>query len=181
MDFIRLINQAKYDGELIFAFDDVADSLIIENKLSTFRENSNKAVRVYLFCAYDPNGRYDTDFWLADIESVFKRLQILGKYQALPYLMRYDKYLDSPIAGLYKTLANYCNAAGFFKTSSFTQYCGNQLVNSRSKDKPCSRWRYYADFVRQYPHFETRFFSKRHWIPASAAKFHKEVTAHDKP
>jgi len=164
MDFIKLINQARYDGELLFAFDDIADSEIIERKLSMFRENSRKAVRVYILCGYDPSGRYDHDFWLADIENIFKRLAIIGKYQALPYIMRYEKYLGSPYAGLYKTIANYCNACGFFRVSSLKQFCENHLEKTKNKTKPCSRWRYYADFVQQYPHFETRFFSEKCWL-----------------
>ena len=175
MDFIRLINQAKYDSELFFAFDDVADSPIIESKLSMFREHSDKPVKMYIFCGYGRNDIYDNDFWLADIESIFQRLAIIGKYQAMPYLMRHEKYLDSPFTGLYKAIATYCNYGGIFKVISFSQFCENELNNSKNKENPCSRWRYYADFVRQYPHFETRFFSMRNWIPASAAKFNKEA------
>ena len=162
-DFIELINQSKYDGELCFAFDDAADSPLIERKLSMFREHSGKAVRMYLFCAYDRSGRYDENFWLSDIGSIFKRLEIISKYQAIPYLMRYGKYLGSPYSGIYKTLATYCNVGGVFKSSSFKGFCENQLAMSVNKEKPCSRWRYYADFVQRHPSFETRFFSKDYW------------------
>ena len=162
-DFIKLINQAKYDGDLIFSFDNIADSQIIERKLSIFREHSNMPVRMYLFCGYDHNGRYSMDFWLADIENIFKRLEIIGKYQVSPYLMRYEKYHNSPFAGLYKTIATYCNFSGIFKLISFKQYCENERNKSKNKDRPCSEWRYYADFVRQYPHYEARFFTENYY------------------
>ena len=156
--FAQMIGIAKYDGDLIFAFDDLADAEIVERKLAMFREHSNKEVKMYLFCAYDRNSIYDTDFWLADIESIFKRLAILGKYRIKPYLMRYEKYLESPFSGIYKNLATYCNAGGIFKVASFAEFCENQHAKSKNKDRPCAEWRYYADFVQQYPYFEPRYF-----------------------
>ena len=168
--FAQMINKVKYDGNLLFAFDDIADAELIERKLSMFREHSKKSVKMYLFCAYDRNGVYDTDFWLADIESIFKRLAIIGKYQIKPYLMRYEKYHNSPFSGIYKNLATYCNAGGIFNAVSFSEFCGNQLAKGKNKDKPCSAWRYYADFVRQYPHFETRFFTKRFYKGTGATE-----------
>ena len=161
--FAQIINTAKYDGNLIFAFDDIADAELIERKLAMFREHSNKEVKMYLFCAYDRNGRYDTDFWLADIESIFKRLAIIGKYRIKPYLMRYEKYLESLFSGIYKNLATYCNAGGIFNVASFSEFCENQRAKSKNKDKPCSAWRYYADFIQQYPYFEAQYFNLRYF------------------
>jgi len=161
--FAQMISTAKYDGDLIFAFDDIADAELIERKLAMFREHSNKEVKMYLFCAYDKDGRYDTDFWLADIEGIFKRLVILGKYRIKPYLMRYEKYLDSPFSGIYKNLATYCNAGGIFKVASFFEFCESRLAKSKNKDKPLAEWRYYADFVQLYPYFEAQYFNVRHF------------------
>ena len=157
--FAQMINVAKYDGDLLFAFDNLADAELIERKLVMFREHSNKEAKMYLFCGYDRHDRYDTDFWLANIESIFKRLAIIGKYRIKPYLMRYEKYLESPFSGIYKNLATYCNAGGIFKVASFSEFCHNQLAKSKNKDRPCAEWRYYADFVRQYPYFEKQYFN----------------------
>jgi len=168
LDFVKFITHAKYDGELFFAFDNLSDAERIERKLSMFREYSNKKIRMYLLCGYDHNGKYNKDFWLADIESIFKRLEIIRKYQVMPYLMRYERYLDSPFAGLYKNIATYCNFAGIFMAISFSQFCENERQNSKNKDKPCSTWRYYADFIQQYPHFETRFFNNQYWLAKAA-------------
>ena len=154
--FAKLIDGAKHDGELFFAFDNIDDASIIERKLSMFREYSDKGLKIYLLCGYDRNNIYDNNFWLADIECIFERLAIIGKYQAMPYLTRYEKYLDSPFAGLYKSIGTYCNFGGIFKVISFSQFCENE--------KPGSRWRYYNDFVAQYPHFETRFFNTKYWM-----------------
>jgi hypothetical protein len=158
--FAQMISISKYDGDLLFAFDNIADAELIERKLTMFREYSNKSVKMYIFCGYDRDGVYDTDFWLADIESVFKRLAIIGKYQIKPYLMRYEKYQDSPFSGIYKNLATYCNVGGIFKVASFTEFCENQLAKSKNKDKPCAVWRYYTEFIQKYPHFEVRFFNR---------------------
>ena len=165
--FAGLINKSKYDGELFFAFDNIKDAEVIEIKLSMFREHSKKGVKMYLFCGYDETGKYDHDFWLKDIENIFKRLAIMGKYGVSPYVMRYEKYLDSPYAGLYKTIATYCNFGGLFKVSSFSDFCENQRKQSKNQDKPCSRWRYYADFIQLYPYFETRFFNTHFWVSAT--------------
>ena len=161
-DFIQSINSAKYDGELYFAFDDVNDEALIEAKLSMFREYSRKSLRMYLLCAYDRDNVYDTNFWLKDIKNIFKRLEVLGKYKVLPYLMRYEKYESSPFHGIYKNLATYCNVGGLYKVSSFSDFCKNQLKNSKNKAKPCSRWRYYTEFIKNYPHFEV-VFNKHNW------------------
>ena len=161
--FAQMIDRAKYDGDLIFAFDDIADTEQIERKLAMFREYSNKGVMMYLFCCYDRDNLYGNGFWLSDIESIFKRLAIIGKHKVKPYLMRYEKYHESPYAGLYKSLATYCNAGGISKVVSFSEFCENQRSKGKNKNKPCSAWRYYADFLQRHPHFETRFFNVRYF------------------
>ena len=148
VDFIKLISKAKYDNEIFFAFDNVEDSRLIEEKLCLFREHSNKAIRMYVFCGYDRQGKYDINFWLDDIENIFKRLAIIGKYRAVPFLMRYEKFIDSPFSGLYKTLASYCNKSGIFKVTSFIDFCRGQ--QEKSKNNTCSEIRYYNDFVQKY-------------------------------
>jgi len=166
--FAKMINRARYDGDIYFAFDDLADGPLIERNLSMFREHSGKRVKMYLFCGYDPNGRYSNDFWLSDIESIFKRLAIIGKYRARPYLMRYEKYLESPFAGIYKNLATYCNAGGIFNSASFSEFCANQLT--KNNNKPCSAWLYYDGFIRQYPHFKEQYFTQRYYGTAGVTE-----------
>jgi hypothetical protein len=161
--FAQIIDRARYDGDLLFAFDDIADAELIERNMALLREHTNKDIKIYLFCGYDRNGVYDNDFWLADIENIFKRLAILGKYQIKPYLMRYEKYQKSSYAGIYKNLAAYCNIGGLFNAISFSEFCEIQLERSKYKDKPRSAWRYYVDFVQQHKDFESRFFIKRYF------------------
>ena len=143
-DFINLINTAKYDKEIFFAFDDIDDRKIVEHKLDLFRSNSKKGVMMYVFCGYDKHGIYNDDFWVNDISGIFQRLAIIGKYKTYPYLMRYIEYEKSPYAGLYKSIAEYCNRPQIFKSMSFYEFCMNH-------DKRDSRNRYYSSFVVNHP------------------------------
>ena len=95
--------------------------------------------------------------------NIFKRLEIIGKYRAVPYLMRYERYTDSPFAGLYKTLATYCNKGGIFKKVSFADFCRGQFQKAVTDGKPCSKWRYYSVFINEYSHIEKEYFTTHYW------------------
>lgn len=115
---IHEIMSWKYDGDFIFAFDNVEDSVLIESKLKRIFElypNFKKRLKFYLFCGFDKYGIYDDDFWVRDIVSLFYRAFILAKYSALPYVMRFEKVYSSSYSGLYSVIASWCNQPSFFK------------------------------------------------------------------
>lgn len=95
----ELLFTSKYDGDFIFAFDDVRDTPIIEEKLKLIgryvKLKSNR-VKFYVLCGYDRSGRYDDDFWLKDLQGALDRAELLKRYDCLPYLMRHKDYTSAP-------------------------------------------------------------------------------------
>ena len=115
-DKCKMLFSAKYDGDYIFAFDNVADYNLIEEKLKLIKKYaSGKNVKFYVLCAYDRDNKYDTEFFLKDIENIYIRIKLLAKYNAIPYLMRYYRYKDFDVAGIYVALANWINWTPFYK------------------------------------------------------------------
>lgn len=54
--------KSKYDGDYIFAFDDVADYDLIEKKLQLLRKYTNKIPKFYTFCGFDREDKWDDYF-----------------------------------------------------------------------------------------------------------------------
>lgn len=165
----------KYDGDFIFAFDNIEDSELIESKLKRIFElypNFKKRMKFYVFCGFDRNAVWDNDFWIKDIQQVFERCFILAKYSALPYIMRFNKVYESDYAGLYSVIASWCNQASFFKKMTFRQFAigrgmSNELYKiykGRPKDylqdghKKGSCWRYMEEFENDYPQLAQKYF-----------------------
>jgi len=166
----------KYDGDWIFAFDDIADSDVVESKLKRIFElypKFKKRIKFYVLCGYDRDGKYDNDFWLKDIENTFKRCLLLAKYSALPYIMRYEKCHESNYSGLYSTIASWANQPSLFKKFDFETFAmcrgmGNegykkykrnveQYLRDGGKKGAC--WRYMEEFRSAYPMFAHNYFS----------------------
>lgn len=136
----ELLFSAKYDGDYIFAFDNIKDAPLIEEKLQLLQRYTKKRVKFYILCGYDRRGKYDDEFWRQDIEGVFRRIELLRKYGAIPYLMRHQNYELSPYRGMYITLAEYCNMPQLFQKMSFEEF-----VFARS-DRCPSRIRYFENW-----------------------------------
>ena len=144
---------AKYDGDYTFAFDNIKDYELIERKLELIRSYTQRRLMFYVFCGFDRTNCWD-NFWYQDIIDVFKRIELLMKYGRLPYIMRFNRYIESPFRGMYVTLARWCNQPNMFKRKSFEEYC---MMESRSQ-------KYLQDFISNtniksdYPHFLTMRF-----------------------
>ena len=82
-----MLFKSKYDGDYIFAFDNVADYDLIESKLKLLREYTNKTPKFYLFCGFDRNDKWDDEFWRQDQWDMWKRIELLMKYKCLPFIM----------------------------------------------------------------------------------------------
>lgn len=119
----ELLFNAKYDGELTFAFDKIEDYRLIEKKLNLIREHTSRQIKFYVLCGFDDSGKYDSSFWKKDIVDTFERIELLSLYKSLPYIMRFNKYEDSPYRGIYVTLARWINQPAFFKKKSFVEFC----------------------------------------------------------
>lgn len=131
--------RSKYDGDYIFAFDNVEDAQLIERKLQLIRNHTNKIPKFYVFCGFDRSNDWDDRFWKQDLWDVWKRIEILMRYGCLPYIMRFNRYVESPYAGMYITLGRWCNQPSFFKKKSFREFV---VADQGKKAKDVSSMRY---------------------------------------
>lgn len=118
----KILFESNYDEDYIFAFDNIDDSDIIKSKLNLIRKYTNKVCKFYVFCGYDRNNIWDFKFWEKDIFDMMKRIEILMSYQCIPYIMRYNRYVESPYAGVYKTVAAWCNQPSIFKNKTLREF-----------------------------------------------------------
>ena len=124
----ELLFSAKWDGDFIFAFDDWKDAPIIEDKLKLIRRHYKirHKVKFYTLCAFDKCGKYDLHFWQNDLIDTCKRLAMLNRYDCLGYVMRFNRYLDSPYRKIYNQLASYANQPRFFFKMPFLEFVGKR-------------------------------------------------------
>ena len=119
----EMLFSAKYDGKFLFAFDNLGEAQLIEEKLQMISRYLKKdEARFYVLCGYDYSGKYDVEFWKSDLKNTCKRLKMLKQYQCLAYIMRHEKYQESPYAKLYNDLAAYANQPQFFSKMQFTDF-----------------------------------------------------------
>ena len=142
----EMLFSSKYDGQVTFAFDNIADYELIEKKLQMIRRHTDKIMTFYVLCGFDRQSRYDNEFWQQDIFDMMKRIELLMKYQCLPYIMRFNKYVESPYQGVYKTVGAWCNQPSFFKKKSLREFGIVSGIKS-------ARNRYIVDFEKMNPDF----------------------------
>lgn len=164
----------NYDGDYIFAFDNIDDREIIEEKLKLIRRkypNVKRKLKFYVLCGYDRSGIYGPDFWPKDIRDTFERVRILNQYGAVPYIMRFEKAYSSEYSGLYSCLASWCNQLNIFKKFSFKMYCickgmGTRYQIYKRDYKSYLRdgygkgatWRYMEDFSEKFKDISEKYF-----------------------
>ena len=125
-DKIIEISKWKYDGEVIFAFDNIEDKGLITSKLELIRSTVpdwRRELKFYVFCGCDKHDKYDDEFWKQDITNLFERISILSRYGAKPYIMRFEKVYDSEFASFYAAVAAWCNQPSIFNTFTFRLFC----------------------------------------------------------
>jgi len=154
----EMLFKSKYDGDYIFAFDNVEDADLIERKLKLIREYTDKIPKFYTFCGFDRNDKWDENFWKQDLWDIWKRIEILMRYQCLPYIMRHENYENSPYRGTYINLAAWCNQPSAFKKKSFREFVAYQ--QSRHQ-KECSETRYLRQIEREIPELAERYFDMK--------------------
>jgi hypothetical protein len=135
---------SRYDGDYIFAFDNVADAELIEQKIQLARKYTNAVMKFYCFCGFDRNGRWDVGFWRQDVFDLFTRIEILMRNHCLPYVMRFARYVESPYRGVYVSIARWCNQPSFFKKKSLREF-----AELNGADSAC--YRYLRDFEQRFP------------------------------
>lgn len=136
----ELLFSSKYDGEYIFAFDNIADKNLINKKIQLARQYTDKVMKLYCFTGYDREQKYDKYFWKKDIIDLFKRIKILIENRCLPYVMRHEMYKHSPYYGIYVVVAGWCNQPQCIKKLSLADF---SLSNK-------SRERYVQQFIDEF-------------------------------
>lgn len=145
---------SRYDGDYIFAFDNVADAELIEQKIQLARKYTNVVMKFYCFCGFDRNDCWDADFWQQDVFDLFTRIEILMRNRCLPYVMRFARYTESPYRGVYVTVARWCNQPSFFKKKSLREF-----AEANGLDSAC--YRYLMDFEKRFPEV-ARFYDMKY-------------------
>ena len=180
----ELLNEVKYHGDYIFAFDHYRMDDPNEKKqveqiikgLKIWREHCLKSTKLYVLVAYDSQDE-------KDIEGTFFRIKTLMEYGCLPYIMRFEEYKNSEYKDMYIQLARWCNQPSFFKKMSFRQYCirneeyhlGIQDLTPKDKynkklkipqgyhmkKKYCSCYQTMLDFEAEFPEIAKKYFDLR--------------------
>ena len=155
----EVLFNSKWIGDFIFAFDNIKDAPLIENKLKLIRNHTNKVIKFYTFCSFnhDNIGYYDKEFWHKDITNLFERIKILMKYSCLPYVMRYKDFENSPYRGTYINLAAWCNQPSQFKKRSYREWC--ICEKERGHD---STYRYYKQLESDFPDIAEKYFDLKY-------------------
>ena len=125
-DKIIEISKWKYDGEMIFAFDNIEDKDLIVSKLNLIREtvpNWKRELKFYVFCGCDKHDTYDQEFWHDDIRNLFERIEILNRFNAKPYIMRFEKVYETEFSSFYAAVAAWCNQPAMFRSFTFRLFC----------------------------------------------------------
>ena len=143
----KILNESKYIGDYIFAFDHIKDRNLIEKNLMIWKKHSNKTTKLYVLCAYDSQDELD-------IANTFERIKILMKYGCLSYIMRYSDYKNAKYKGMYINLARWCNQPNFYKKKSFRQFC--EINGDKS-----ATMKYLREFENDYPCIAKEYFDIR--------------------
>ena len=155
----EMLFKSKYDGDYIFAFDNVADYDLIESKLKLLREYTNKTPKFYLFCGFDRNDKWDDEFWRQDQWDMWKRIELLMKYKCLPFVMRFNRYVESPYKGAYISISNWCNQPSFFKKKSLREFVQARQANVKSES---SDTRYLKQVEKDMPELVARYYDMKY-------------------
>ena len=156
----ELLFNARYDGDFTFAFDNIADYDLIHKKLEMIRRHTSKSIKFYVLVGFDGTGA-------KDIENAFKRLELLMRYQCLPYIMRYqDKnrkpWEESKYRGMYVALARWGNQPNIFKKMSFRYFCeANQALKPEGAPL-CSTMQAMLEFENENPEIAKKYFDLRY-------------------
>lgn len=156
----RMLFTSNYDGDYTFAFDNIADYELIEKKLKMIRKYSNaRNIKFYVLVGFESADAID-------IENAFKRLELLMRYQCLPYIMRYqDKnykpWQESKYRGMYIALARWGNQPSIYKKMSFRYFCeANQAL--RKTEGHCSSYKAMLEFEKEHPDIAAKYFDLRY-------------------
>lgn len=159
----EMIFNSKYDGDYTYAFDNISDYDLIHKKLELIRKvapTSKHSIKFYVLVGFESTGH-------VDIENAFKRIELLFKYQCLPYIMRYRNKNETPwkeseYRSLYVTIARWANQPSIVKKMSFRQFCEANQALHKTESTLCSSMKSMLDFESKYPEIAKKYFDMRY-------------------
>lgn len=136
----------KLDDTVLFAFDDIRDRDVIERKLDLLNRTvpAHGRVKFYVLCGFDRTGLWKPDFWGQDIRDTLERVRILMRHKCLAYIMRYEKYRQSPYMGMYITISRWCNQPAQYAKKSLREFATEQGEDHAA-------YRYLQAFEKKHP------------------------------
>lgn len=141
---IERLFRLKYDGgkggfTYYFSFDlwefkdKIEENLRMFSEMYFERKPDVKWIRtkLYCFCGFNPENNNNDEFWLNDLMFLLKRMEIIFKYKAAPYIMKHMDYKKSPFTKVYDHLSTYTNNAisGTVMHMSFNEYLDTAQAN----------------------------------------------------
>lgn len=157
----KILFSSKYDGDFTFAFDNIEDYDIIQEKLKMIRKYSSvKCIKFYVLVGFKSIDEID-------IKEAFERIELLMRYQCIPYIMRYQNKNYSPwkkskYKGIYIALARWCNQPSIFKKMSFRQFCEANQALHKTASSLCSSMKAMTLFEQDFPEIAAKFFDLRY-------------------
>lgn len=148
----EMLSRCKYYGDYIFAFDQWKDREIIEKKLTIWKKfATHKTTKLYLFCGYEIS---DDISIIEDIIILFKRIEILMKYECLGYVMRHEDYRNHSLNNIYTQIARWCNQPQFYKKMSFKEFIYRNQYWTKT-DRECISLKTYKQFLSYFEVYKT--------------------------
>lgn len=152
-----------------FAFDNIDDSELMEKRLRQYFFTKPYAFRVqfYILTGFDVNGIYDMDFFEKEIESILKRIALLFKYNAQPYIMIHEDVKRSPYKDRIYELRNIFN--NIMNYAQGTRYALERFGKKELKNLIEKKYTWFLDI-----RYETRLYKN---IPESERLLYLENKA----
>lgn len=156
----EMLFNAKYDGDFTFAFDNISDYKLIEEKLQLIHKFApKKSIKFYVLVGFE-----STD--AKDIENAFIRIELLLRYGCLPYIMRFQNKNETPwkeskYRSLYVAIARWCNQPNIIKKMSFRQFCEANQALKKNQEIICSTLKAMRNYENEFPDIAKKYFDIR--------------------
>jgi len=118
------VNGSKGSRVFHFAFDNIADYAVMERKLKHHYEKVKKysyKTFFYTLTGFDFDGRYDEAFYRNDVYSLLRRIALLFRYSAYPYVMQHENLQQSPFVVVVEQLRRLCNNPMFITNKTIAE------------------------------------------------------------
>ena len=148
----KILNEAKYHGDYIFAFDNLDDKTKLIPKIKVWNKYKSKQTKFYVLVGFHESG-------YKDVFNMFERIKILMKLGCIPYIMRHKKYKKSNYKGLYTSVARWVNQTSLFKKMSFKEFC---LKDNESTKSKCASLRRAENFMKEFPIKSKEYFNMKY-------------------